>query len=438
MAGLPIPTKDALHAGVVAVSRRERASCQKMSATTSGLALTVLADEVAGGILPIRRGRTGIRLGAAPFLCGLTVFQHVLVEAAPQPGMVVFPPMLVQPTPTTSPPKVATPAQSVQGGMELFPPAQVTANDKRIVFEGGMVMFPPVLVDHVEPIITTSAPTGGWTTARANSSTPQVTAGASAASSEGSVQWWGWLLIAIAASLVIALFLLCCWLRFRWVKRALGGTKDEVVPFNKAVVPVESGLDDEAQLVVKDIPAPLQHDAQQVQLVVKDIPAPLQHDAQQGSCCAAGYYAKHLLPTLGAKDWMTCVYSPFVDHHRDMAERRLTGAVEGSSFAELESAIDFAKAKSVAEEPVWFAEVCRRRRVTVVELKDLVVGHGTEFAEKGDGADVRWNMLMGKKSSVLEDLLVIARTDPCAALAHVRRLVVTDKAKLGSELDSAK
>jgi len=116
-------------------------------------------------------------------------------------------------------------------------------------------------------------------------------------------------------------------------------------------------------------------------------------------------YVKNVLPSIGVVAWETCSRSPFMAHHRESASSILKLAVEGDSDDQLASALVLARAREVSADQVWFAEVCRRRRAVVADIRGLV----------GDEVEISWRKLWSCKNSVLQELLELSRKDPKAA-----------------------
>jgi hypothetical protein len=108
----------------------------------------------------------------------------------------------------------------------------------------------------------------------------------------------------------------------------------------------------------------------------------------------------------------------FEEHHRLCAEEQLRAAMEGPSLTALSSSIALAKARAVAKEEVWFAEVYRRRRETVEHLQSLVA----PTTEESRKMDFQWRCLWAKKMSVLRDLISRAEKDPNSVLQEIRLL----------------
>lgn len=261
--------------------------------------------------------------------------------------------------------------------------------------------------------------------------------------------WWHWLLLVLLVVMLAAASAIvgrCVLLRWRRAEKS----EDEVVPFNKAVLPESddehpvAALDDSSPLGTKVAPVAGQDSlrvadrdsrapAPDVQLVESPttsavlrpaapadvspaVPVPAaarppdvqaQPDALETPRVAATPLVLALpAPVLGHKR--------FDQHLREEASQLLRAALEGDSMDLLQTAIARAKVAGVPEEEVWFAEVCRRRRIAVEELVFLLGDR------PGPTLAPQWRRLWAKKAPAMRELLMRAKMDPQAVLKDLR------------------
>lgn len=203
-------------------------------------------------------------------------------------------------------------------------------------------------------------------------------------------EWWHWFLVALLALLLVlpaaAAVARCVLLR----RRRADKSEDEVVPFNKAVLP-ESDDEQPAFAVADSSP-----------LDTKVVPVACQDAARLES---PEPHAEREVDPVACNDVLS-LESPDLHAGR-----------EAQPGADVAQAIVRAKVAGVSEEELWFAEVLRRRRAAAAELVRLLGGC------EGEHIGPRWRPLWAMKASVMQGFLARAKTDPEAVLRELRDIV---------------
>lgn len=275
-------------------------------------------------------------------------------------------------------------------------------------------------------------------------------------------EWWHWLLLIllfVLLALLLAVTARCALLRWRQAAKS----EDEVVPFNKAVLPESDDEQlarapaDSSTAGSKVVPMACQ-DASRLESLesyaVCEAPADtmtLESIESHAECeptlvaTVAGAAAPQMSParvvdapvqlsavdavaeaipraesSLASAPSVQPLPAPTLAHERSQeslhedASQSLRAALEGDSLDALRMAIARARVAGVPEAEVWFAEVCCRRRAAVAELALLLVG------EAGPPVASQWKRLWAAKASVMQDLLARAKSNPQAVLSELR------------------
>lgn len=416
---------------------------------------------------------------------GIVLFPPVRVEAElstgpdegvnQSGGMLLFPPVAVDPLPTSAP---SSRVDDIVGGMLLFPPVFVDPPNISLAGQAaaGAVSSSSgssgsVSVSSSTAVPTTTSTSTAAPTTTTTSSSEELSAAVVSSSSTNVTalqvtgvdqdvvfgDWWHWFLLVLLFVLLAMAFAIiwhCVSLQRRKAEKA----EDEVVPFNKAVLPESDDehpvtpLDDSSPPGLKVAPVSSQDSlkvddpsSRSPKCDVQFIESPALSADQRAASPADKFPAEPVLaatrpadvqaqpdaveisraadtPLVRALPPPALGNERFQPHPREEASQFLRAALEDDSMDLLQKAIARAKAADVPEEEVWFAEVCRRRRLAVeVLLVLLAVERDVETSASCRPALApQWRRLWTKKASAMRDLLARAKTNPQAVLNELR------------------
>lgn len=275
-------------------------------------------------------------------------------------------------------------------------------------------------------------------------------------------EWWHWLsliLLFVLLAMLVAVIARCALLRWRQAAKS----EDEVVPFNKSVLPesddeqlasapanistagskvVPMACQDASRLEIPESHTVCEASAETLRLesveshsvceptlvaTAADAAAPqlsparvVDSPVQMPAADGVAEAKPRATSPLAHGPSVQTLPAPTLDQERSQeslhedASQFLRAALECDSLDTLRTAIASARVAGVPEAEVWFAEVCCRRRAAVADLAVLLLG------EAGPLVAPQWKRLWAAKASIMRDLLARAKSDPEAVLSELR------------------